>query len=157
MYIRSTWLASFSLHLMLKSILGDMEGMSRCITRAAVALCACLCGIHTPLEVVCRYFVQPCEVMNMWVSFHPILRWAGQKLGLSFRAESQWRGRISRPKIDWEQKGRGESGLGVGDMEGGGGGGVRGHVQMHVDTQRWTPTHPQQWPLDYIRDGSHLV
>lgn len=118
MYKRSTWLANFSLYLMLKSILSNMEGMSRCITRAAVALCACLCGILTPLEDVYRwYFVQPCELMKMWVSFHPVLCWAGQKLGLSFRAESQWRGRISRSKIDWEQKGRGESALGVGDME----------------------------------------
>lgn len=119
MFKRSTWLANFSLCLMLNAVqFSNSEGMSRCITCAVVAVCACLCGILTPLEVVYRrYFVQPCELMNIWVSFHPVLRWAGQKLGLSFRAESEWRGRKNRSKIDWAQRGRGERVLGVGDME----------------------------------------
>lgn len=33
--------------------------------------------------------VQPCEIMNMWISFHPSE--AKRKLGPSFRAESLWR------------------------------------------------------------------
>lgn len=53
-----------------------------------VSVCACLASI----EVVYLWKgVQPCVLMNMWVSFHPLSSWAGQKLWPSFRAESQWR------------------------------------------------------------------
>lgn len=73
-------------------------------------------------------------------------------MGLSFRAESQRSGRKSRSKIDREQQGRGESGLGVGDMEVGVWEGMCRCMLTHKDENP-----PQQWPLDYIRAASQLV
>lgn len=97
---------------------------------------------HTPLEVVyCLYFVQPCELMNMWVSFHPRLGWTESGAQLQGRVtverkKRQIKNRLRTGRQRWTWAG----GWRDGDGGGGGLGRVRGHVQIHVDTQRWKPT-----------------
>ena len=68
-------------------------GLSEQVHRARIRciLCISACARRASIELfICRS-VQPCVLMNMWVSFHPHSSWAGQKLGASFRAESQRR------------------------------------------------------------------